>query len=59
MPCDRSSVTPGPSVDLASDDLADAGAIAQLDLVPDPGAAALSVVVELAAEVGPGSGSGN
>jgi valyl-tRNA synthetase len=59
----RCLVTGPPSlldlVDLASDDLADAGAIAQLDLVPDPGAAALSVVVELAAEVGPGSGSGN
>jgi valyl-tRNA synthetase len=59
----RCVVTGPPSlldlVELASGDLVGAGAIAQLDLVPDAAAAALSVVVELAAEDGPGSGSGN
>jgi valyl-tRNA synthetase len=37
-------------VELAEGDLRDAGAIARLDLVADPGATALSVGVELAAE---------
>ncbi len=54
----RCHVTGPPSlvelVELASGDLADAGAIEQLDLVRDPGAATLSVEVELAAEDGPG-----
>ena len=46
-------------VELASGDLSDAGAIAQLELVRDPDAVALSVVVELAAEDGPGPSSGS
>jgi valyl-tRNA synthetase len=54
----RCHVTGPPSlvalVELASGDLADAGAIEQLDLVRDPVAATLSVGVELAAEDGPG-----
>jgi len=37
-------------VELASGDLADAGAIARLDLVPDPAAGSLTVDVELATE---------
>ena len=37
-------------VELASSDLVEAGTVAQLDLVPDQGAAALSVTVELASE---------
>ena len=59
----RCRVTGPPSlvelVELASGDLSDAGAIAQLELVRDPDAAALSVVVELAAEDGPGPSSGS
>jgi hypothetical protein len=46
-------------VELASGDLTDAGAIAELDLVLDPSAAALSVMIELATEDGPGPGSGS
>jgi valyl-tRNA synthetase len=56
----RCVVTGPPSlldlVELASDDLIGAGAIAQLDLVPDAAAAALSVMVELASGDGPGTG---
>jgi hypothetical protein len=37
-------------VELAEGDLRDAGAIATLELVADPGASALSVEVEVAAE---------
>jgi valyl-tRNA synthetase len=59
----RCRVTGPPSlvelVELASGDLTDAGAIAELDLVLDPSAAALSVMVELATEDGPGPGSGS
>ncbi len=59
----RCRVTGPPSlvelVELASGDLTDAGAIAQLDLVLDPSAATLSVMVELATEDGPGPGSGS
>ena len=46
-------------IELASGDLADAGAIEELDLLRDPGAATLSVGVELAAEDGPGPFSGS
>jgi hypothetical protein len=52
----RCLVTGPPSlvelVQLASGDLADAGAVTQLDLAGDPGAAVLSVVVELAPDDG-------
>ena len=39
-------------VELAAGDLVDAGAIAELELVRDPGADTLSVTVELEAENG-------
>ncbi len=58
----RCLVTGPPSlvelVQLASGDLADAGAITQLDLAGDPGAASLSVVVELAPNDGAGEAPG-
>jgi hypothetical protein len=46
-------------VELASGDLSDAGAIVQLELVGDPGAAAVSVEVELATENSPGPEPGS
>ena len=55
-PVARCTVTGPPSlvglVELASDDLVDAGAIATLDLLAEPGSNALSVEVELAARIG-------
>jgi valyl-tRNA synthetase len=45
-------------VGLASGDLAEAGAISQLDLASDPGATALSVSVELAPGESPGPETG-
>jgi len=59
----RCRVTGPPSlvglVELASGDLSDAGAIVQLELVGDPGAAAVSVEVELATENSPGPEPGS
>jgi hypothetical protein len=40
----------GELVELASEDLCDAGAISRLDIVADPAASALSVTVELGDE---------
>jgi hypothetical protein len=55
----RCLVTGPPSlvglVELASGDLADAGAITQLEFLADPAATDLSVAVELDADDGPGS----